>query len=280
LSAPELAAYFSNIAAPAGMNDASRANFEIAFAEREAAKRAETANSVDPSSDPNSPPSPDPSPRGGPSTQAGKARSAKNLFKHGLSSGFNHFRLLSSEDPAEYAELVSDIRAQFRPGSRPEVHKLEDMAQAWWLQRLDAQLASLREVQHRLQETMSGSAARSALASFLLERQSRDGEIWPRKGNPPARHYPGIWLDSRALPSPMAAMHSISTRAGGVSRWTSLLAEPEELVAIRALQRGTFTGRPVGSPEFVGRLEEELGRPLATRKGGRKQAASAAITGR
>ncbi len=170
LSAAELAAYFSNIAAPAGMNDASRANFEIAFAEREAAKRAETANSVDPSSDPNSPPSPDPSPRGGPSTQAGKARSAQNSFKHGLSSGFNHFRLLSSEDPAEYAELVSDIRAQFRPGSRPEVHKLEDMAQAWWLQRLDAQLASLREVQHRLQETMSGSAARSALASFLLAK--------------------------------------------------------------------------------------------------------------
>jgi hypothetical protein len=28
------------------------------------------------------------------------------------------------------------------------------------------------------------------------------------------------------------------------------LAEPEELVAIRALRRGTFSGRPVGSPEF------------------------------
>ena len=96
----------------------------------------------------------------------------------------------------------------------------------------------------------------------------------------PSLYSSGIWLDSRALPAPMAAMHSISTRAGGVSRWTSLLAEPEELVAIRALQRGTFTGRPVGSPEFVDRLEEELGRPLAPRKGGRKPDASAAITGR
>ncbi len=77
------------------------------------------------------------------------------------------------------------------------------------------------------------------------------------------------WLDWR-----------FHAEAGGVSRWTSLLAEPEELVAIRALQRGTFTGRPVGSPEFVDRLEEELGRPLAPRKGGRKPDASAAITGR
>jgi putative transposase len=31
--------------------------------------------------------------------------------------------------------------------------------------------------------------------------------------------------------------------AGGPERWAGLLAEPEELIAIRALQRGTFTGR-------------------------------------
>jgi hypothetical protein len=49
--------------------------------------------------------------------------------------------------------------------------------------------------------------------------------------------------------------------SGGRERWISLLAEPEKLAAIRALQRGTFTGRPVGSPEFVARLEQELGRP-------------------
>jgi len=67
--------------------------------------------------------------------------------------------------------------------------------------------------------------------------------------------------------------------AGGAERWTALLAEPEELAAIRALQRGTFTGRPVGSPEFVARLEEELGRPLAPRKGGRKPSAAKAVAG-
>ena len=59
------------------------------------------------------------------------------------------------------------------------------------------------------------------------------------------------------------------TNVGGRERWIALLAEPEELTAIRALQRGTFTGRPVGSCEFVAGLEQELGRPLAPRQGQR-----------
>ena len=64
------------------------------------------------------------------------------------------------------------------------------------------------------------------------------------------------------------------TTSGGRERWIALLAEPEELAAIRALQRGTFTGRPVGSPEFVARLEQELGRPLAGREGQRPRSES------
>jgi putative transposase len=63
---------------------------------------------------------------------------------------------------------------------------------------------------------------------------------------------------------------------GGVERWRALLAEPEEVLAIRALQRGTFTGRPVGSPDFVAGLERKLGRPLASRQGQRISSASMA----
>ncbi len=72
---------------------------------------------------------------GGPTTEAGKRRSSQNSFKHGMAAGFSHFKLLSSEDPAEYAELVAEVRAQFVPQTRVESHKIEDMAQAWWLQR-------------------------------------------------------------------------------------------------------------------------------------------------
>ncbi len=56
-------------------------------------------------------------------------------------------------------------------------------------------------------------------------------------------------------------------REGGVERWRPMLAEPEEILAVRRLQRGTFSGLPVGSPEFIQRLEKELGRPLAPRTG-------------
>ncbi len=72
---------------------------------------------------------------GGPTTEAGKRRSSQNSFKHGLAAGFSHFKLLSSEDPAEYAQLPAEVRAQFGPRTTCERHKLDDMAQAWWLQR-------------------------------------------------------------------------------------------------------------------------------------------------
>jgi hypothetical protein len=72
---------------------------------------------------------------GGPVTPEGKARSSQNSFKHGLASGFGHFKLLAGEDPAEYAELLCDVRAQFVPRTGAERKKIEDMAQAWWLQR-------------------------------------------------------------------------------------------------------------------------------------------------
>ena len=42
--------------------------------------------------------------------------------------------------------------------------------------------------------------------------------------------------------------------------------DDEELEAIR---KATYSGRPIGSPEFVAQLEVALGRPLAARKGGR-----------
>ena len=68
--------------------------------------------------------------------------------------------------------------------------------------------------------------------------------------------------------------------SGGRERWVGLLTEPEELVTIRSLQRGTFTGRPAGDPEFVARLERELGRPLAPRQGQRARPELALVSAR
>jgi putative transposase len=83
-----------------------------------------------------------------------------------------------------------------------------------------------------------------------------------------ASAYVGIEAPSALLDWPFY------TNSGGRERWIALLAEPEELAAIRALERGTFTERPLGSPDCVARLEHELGRPLAPRQGQRSRSES------
>jgi putative transposase len=62
--------------------------------------------------------------------------------------------------------------------------------------------------------------------------------------------------------------------SGGQQTMGCTISEPEQPVVIRALQPGTFSGRPVGSPEFVANLERQLGRPLAPRQGQRTHPAS------
>lgn len=54
---------------------------------------------------------------------------------------------------------------------------------------------------------------------------------------------------------------------GGREGWRRLLASPEELLEIRLLQRGTFTGRPIGSDDFIERLEEQTQRHLRPHQG-------------
>jgi putative transposase len=62
---------------------------------------------------------------------------------------------------------------------------------------------------------------------------------------------------------------------GAAEAWQSLLATPEELLAVRMLQRGTFTGRPVGSAGFIDQLETQLERILRPHQGVRVHAAAA-----
>ena len=45
--------------------------------------------------------------------------------------------------------------------------------------------------------------------------------------------------------------------------------------ALNAIRRAELIGRPIGSADFIAGLEEQLGRPLAPRKRGRKAAAAA-----
>lgn len=57
--------------------------------------------------------------------------------------------------------------------------------------------------------------------------------------------------------------------------WYGELGSPEDLVSVRALQRGTFSGRPVGSLEFIEQIEGSLNRVLRRRRGVRAASVSA-----
>jgi hypothetical protein len=73
----------------------------------------------------------------GPKIPEGKERSSQNSFKHGLCAGsaFETLKFLPGENSKEYYELCGDLYAQFRPRTRAETLKLDDMAMAWFLQR-------------------------------------------------------------------------------------------------------------------------------------------------
>jgi hypothetical protein len=68
--------------------------------------------------------------KGGPRTQAGKAASSKNSFKHGLASGRI---LIEGEDPAEFDALVADLEADYVPATETEALLVHDLAKFHWL---------------------------------------------------------------------------------------------------------------------------------------------------
>ena len=64
------------------------------------------------------------------------------------------------------------------------------------------------------------------------------------------------------------------------SRWTTAtlrqyLEEGESEAELRALRRSTYTGRPLGSVEFIARLEAATHRRLSAQKGGRPRKTAA-----
>jgi putative transposase len=54
-----------------------------------------------------------------------------------------------------------------------------------------------------------------------------------------------------------------------LAEWSEYLAAGESAIDVSALRQCTHTGRPLGTTEFVARLEQTTSRPLAPRKGGR-----------
>src|SRR5689334_13312545 len=78
----------------------------------------------------------------GPVTAAGKARSALNSVRHGLSGRI--FFLLPDEDPAEFAAHEAELVAEFRPRDQAEREAALALVRLMWREisgdRLEAQV--------------------------------------------------------------------------------------------------------------------------------------------
>jgi hypothetical protein len=66
----------------------------------------------------------------GPKTEAGKANSSQNGWKHGL---FGVFRVLATEDQYVYDSLLNQLIAEHNPTTPTEAILVENMAQHHWL---------------------------------------------------------------------------------------------------------------------------------------------------
>jgi putative transposase len=71
-----------------------------------------------------------------------------------------------------------------------------------------------------------------------------------------------------ACPDPILEMERWRKR-WTPAEWHQFLNDGESAAEVNALRHSTHTGRPLGSREFMGALEEAMSRPLIPRKGGR-----------
>jgi hypothetical protein len=65
----------------------------------------------------------------GPRTPDGKAVSARNATKHGLSSAFT---VLAHEDQSEFDRVLQELRSYYRPQNIVQAMLVDQMAQAQW----------------------------------------------------------------------------------------------------------------------------------------------------
>ncbi len=99
----------------------------------------------------------------GPRTEAGKERSSRNSFKHGLTSSKI---VLPGEDPAEYDAFRAEILEQYQPANAVEQILAEELAAAGW------RLNRSRAVETEVLKQLMGDAADSSvgLATVFIEK--------------------------------------------------------------------------------------------------------------
>jgi hypothetical protein len=94
----------------------------------------------------------------GPKTEAGRAASSQNNFRHGFAG---EFRLLASEDPLAYDQLHRNFTIEHQPTTFTQKLLIEKMAQHHWLRQraLELQNLTLESAGHRKEKDIERSLA-------------------------------------------------------------------------------------------------------------------------
>jgi hypothetical protein len=101
----------------------------------------------------------------GPKTEAGKAASAQNNFRHGLVAGAA-FRVLPTEDQSEFDRLLAALRDEHNPATTTEAILVEGMAQAH-----SKRLASTRKPAKSPMKSNSPSTCATDLLKLRAEKR-------------------------------------------------------------------------------------------------------------
>jgi len=194
----------------------------------------------------------------GPTSSAGKARSSRNSFKHGL---YSKELVLPNEDPAELDQLRASLRAEHQPINTTEDMLVNDLAENFW------RLRRMREFETRamlpenivdwhrtgllavVQRTMASAERGFHKSLTALRRLQRDRGFVPQES-----------------PEPSAETSDSAVEIGFVSEKPKPLAEAE--AAIREEMRpflnesGSLTRE--GAQKFAAHMREKCMRQFDT----------------
>jgi hypothetical protein len=104
----------------------------------------------------------------GPTTDAGKAASCMNNFRHGLAG--NSFTVLDFEDQDEFDDLLCGLKAEHQPSTLTETLLVQKMAQHYWL----GKRALYLQDQCCTDEELSLDEQQRQLALFLRYQTTND----------------------------------------------------------------------------------------------------------
>ena len=122
----------------------------------------------------------------GPKTEEGKARSAQNARRHGLTA---YDFVISGENREEFNSLLSDLTAEHQPSGPTEALLVQQMAQHFWLsqramalQRIEIEIADHRvpkdlAVLIRYQTTNERAFHKDLGALLALQKQRTNKQI-------------------------------------------------------------------------------------------------------